>query len=83
MDLTGGALLLGDTSRAPLWEKLILDDLNSMGSHTYSLVQSKQLVGMLLCVLVKEIHLPFVSDFQNTVAGCGLMGKMVRLIFVS
>ena len=36
MDLTGQALLLGDTSKAGPWEELVLNNLNKIGN--YSLV---------------------------------------------
>lgn len=42
----------------------------------YSLVFSKQLVGMLLCIVVRDVHSPYVKDIKSNVAGCGLMGKM-------
>lgn len=75
LDLTSGALLLGDTSRALLWEKQIVEELNSTGTK-YVRVQTKQLVGILLVILVQEKHLSHVGSFRNSYAACGLMGMM-------
>jgi len=76
LDLTGGALLLGDTSRAAPWEDVIMNSVNGNSKDRYALVHSKQLVGMLLCVLVKQDHLPNIKEFRSSQAGCGIMGKM-------
>ena len=40
---------------------------------------SKQLVGMLLCIFVKEQHLQHISGLRVGAAGVGIMGMMVRL----
>ena len=57
---------------------MILTHLNSKDEDSkYSLIHSKQLVGMLLCIFVKSEHTPHVTKFQSTVAGCGIMGMMV------
>ena len=83
LDLTSGALLLGETPRAAVWEEMILSHLNSKDENSkYSLIHSKQLVGMLLCIFVKSDHTPHVTKFQSTVAGCGIMGMMVCFFFL-
>jgi len=38
---------------------------------------SKQLIGMLLIVLVKKEHAPYIKDIKTDCVGVGLMGMMV------
>jgi hypothetical protein len=38
---------------------------------------SKQLVGILLIILVKKEHAPYVKEIRTDYAGVGLMGRMV------
>lgn len=41
-------------------------------------VDTRNLVGIALCVFVKERLVPFVSDIQGTTVGVGVFGVMVR-----
>lgn len=38
---------------------------------------SKKLVGILLIVLVKKEHAPYIKDIRTDYAGIGIMGVMV------
>ena len=62
LDLTAGALLLGDETRAAPWEKLLHSALSRKGAFT--VLASKQLVGMLLCVFVRSELASLVRDVQ-------------------
>lgn len=75
LDLSANALLLNDTSRSTLWEEAIYRSLNSRGQR-YSLISSRQLVGMLLCVFVREELRPHVGNAASVAEGVGIMGMM-------
>ncbi|KAL6061671.1 phosphoinositide 5-phosphatase [Balamuthia mandrillaris] len=89
LDLSAEALILGDkkkSQKATPWELEIMNSISKMGN--YSLVASKQLVGILLLLYVKQEHVPFIKDLQIGSAAVGIMGMMgnkggvaVRLAF--
>ena len=45
-----------------------------------SKIGSRQLVGMLICVFVKKEHMKNITEVKLNGIGCGLMGKMVKII---
>ena len=75
LDLSANALLLNDTSKSVLWEDAISRSLNSRGVR-YTMIGSRQLVGMLLCVFVREDLRQHVGHIAAVAEGVGLMGMM-------
>ncbi len=70
------ALNSGNTQqRSQFWQESILECLSGSGTR-YSLVTVKHLVGLLLCVFVKESLGSHVKDVRSTSTGVGLMGMM-------
>ena len=74
-------------SRSSQWEEQIGATLNGAAAkrrggaggkdgERYHLVLQKHLVGILLCVFVKDAHRRSVRDVQGDTAGVGLMGVM-------
>ena len=61
--------------RAQFWEEKIQGCLDSTGIK-YRLISDKYLVGLLLCVYVKESMLPLIRDVRATSLGVGIMGMM-------
>lgn len=62
-------------SRSQFWQDSISECLNASGT-TYTLVSLKHLVGLLLCVYVKDSLINHVKDVRASSAGVGLMGMM-------
>ena len=75
LDLSANALLLNDTSKSVVWEEAISRSLNSRGAR-YTMIASRQLVGMLLCVFVREELRGQVGNVAAVAEGVGLMGMM-------
>jgi phosphatidylinositol-bisphosphatase len=71
LDLTAGALLLGDETRAGPWETQLRQTLPE-----HELLVSKQLVGMLICVFVRRELAPHISHVYTDVEPVGIMGIM-------
>ncbi len=61
--------------RSQYWQEKILECLKSKGGR-YTQVLARHLVGLLLCVLVKDTALPYVRDVRGATAGVGVMGVM-------
>jgi phosphatidylinositol-bisphosphatase len=61
--------------RSQFWQDRITETLALKGGR-YTHVHSKYLVGLLLCVYVKESVMPFVKDVRSTTVGVGVMGVM-------
>lgn len=57
------------------WHDKIGECLESTGTR-YTLIMEKALVGLLICVYVKDDLLPHVKDVRSTSTGVGLMGMM-------
>ena len=76
LDLSAGALILGDNSRVAPWEEKIASTLKKIGNYT--MIMSKQLVGVLLNVWVEEEHLAFIKEVHSETAAVGIMGMMVK-----
>uniref|UniRef100_A0A7S4P4K0 Rho-GAP domain-containing protein n=1 Tax=Paramoeba aestuarina TaxID=180227 RepID=A0A7S4P4K0_9EUKA len=74
LDLRAEALLLGNTDMGAPWEAHILRCLERV--ENYTLLVSKQLVGMFLLVFMKESLTRFVVDVQTSQATTGIMGVM-------
>lgn len=68
---------MGDNSRVAPWEERIAASLKRVGS--YQMLSSKQLVGILLNVWVKEEHISHIKEVASSTAGVGIMGMMVTL----
>ncbi|RKP15480.1 Endonuclease/exonuclease/phosphatase [Piptocephalis cylindrospora] len=75
MDLTTEAYLVDDKMREDHWCQMVEKALEK---HTtdYIKVTSKQLIGMLLLVYIKEEHASSVREVSTASAGCGIMGRM-------
>lgn len=61
--------------RAQFWEDKINECLEVTGTK-YRLIGEKYLVGLLLCIYVKESLLPMIRDVRMTSLGVGIMGMM-------
>lgn len=61
--------------RAQFWEERIAESLDSTGVK-YQLIGEKYLVGLLLCVYIKESLVNSVRDIRATSLGVGIMGMM-------
>lgn len=61
--------------RSQYWQEKILECLKSKGGR-YTQILARHLVGLLLCVLVKDTALPHIRDVRGTTAGVGVMGVM-------
>lgn len=61
--------------RSLYWQEKIAECLNSKGVK-YTQILARHLVGLLLCVLVKDTALPHVRDVRGATAGVGVMGVM-------
>lgn len=61
--------------RSQFWQERIAETLAGKGGK-YNLIQSKYLVGLLICVYVKDSLMPHVRDVRSTSVGVGVMGMM-------
>ena len=61
--------------RSQYWQEKLAECLNSKGVK-YTQILARHLVGLLLCVLVKDTALPYVRDVRGATAGVGVMGVM-------
>jgi inositol polyphosphate 5-phosphatase INPP5B/F len=61
--------------RSQYWSEQISECLTAKGG-SYTMVMSAYLVGLLVCVLVKNSTLPHVRDVRSATAGVGVMGVM-------
>ncbi|OBZ82545.1 Type II inositol 1,4,5-trisphosphate 5-phosphatase [Choanephora cucurbitarum] len=75
METNTEAYIRYDPTKENAWVKAIIDSLVDNGKDYYK-VESKQLVTMLLIVIAKKSHRPFVSEVSSTYAGVGLMNMM-------
>ena len=77
VDLTAVNVAIDSKSqqRGHYWEEKISDCLQQCGGH-YSMIMSKHLVGLFVCVFVKNSLLGNVHDVRATAAGVGVMGVM-------
>eukprot|EP00033_Pygsuia_biforma_P002756 GCRY01003045.1.p1 GENE.GCRY01003045.1~~GCRY01003045.1.p1 ORF type:complete len:870 (-),score=81.03 GCRY01003045.1:203-2641(-) len=72
LDLSAEAFLLNESNRGRPWESLIISAIG----NEYSLVVSKQLVGIMLCVFATESVMPYISDVMCQQVGVGVLGVM-------
>lgn len=72
IDMTAGALLKEETEAGAYWEEVVQ---NELGVHYVKLV-SRQLVGILLCIFIRDEHVRNISEFRVAVQGIGFGGKM-------
>jgi inositol polyphosphate 5-phosphatase INPP5B/F len=77
VDLTAVNVALDSKSQARghFWEEKIGECLARCGGH-YTQVMSKHLVGLFVCVFVRDSLLGAVRDVRATAAGVGVMGVM-------
>jgi inositol polyphosphate 5-phosphatase INPP5B/F len=61
--------------RSLYWQEKLAECLNSKGVK-YTQILARHLVGLLLCVLVKDTALPHGRDVRGATAGVGVMGVM-------
>lgn len=61
--------------KTQFWHDKIAECLES-SRVKYTLIMEKALVGLLICVYVKDELLPHVTDVRSTSTGVGLMGMM-------
>eukprot|EP01032_Pedospumella_encystans_P014590 gene14590-16746_t len=70
------AINSGETQKkTQFWHDKIGECLESTGVK-FTLIMEKALVGLLICVYVKDELLPHVKDVRSTSTGVGLMGMM-------
>ncbi|KAG5460120.1 MAG: hypothetical protein BJ554DRAFT_7874, partial [Olpidium bornovanus] len=74
LDLSAEAFLVTDTYREVEWTKMIISGIEASHAARYTKVASKQLVGMLLIVLVRNDCLEHITGVAADYAGCGIMG---------
>ena len=70
------AVLTNDISKGRPWEEKIDVDLKATASSKFVLLASKQLVGVMMCVFVRQQLLPHISNVETGMAGVGIMNKM-------
>jgi inositol polyphosphate 5-phosphatase INPP5B/F len=81
VDLNASNVLLDGSKtveRSKFWQQRIEDCLTTKKGATggYTLVMSKSLVGLLLCVYVSNRMMPYVTDVRATHQATGIMGVM-------
>lgn len=77
METNTEAYIRYDPAKENAWVKAIIESLKDGGKDYYR-VESKQLVTMLMIVIAKKSHRPFISEVTSTYAGVGLMNMMVN-----
>ncbi|CAI2163166.1 13480_t:CDS:10 [Funneliformis geosporum] len=75
LDLSVEAYLVYDGTRESNWTNAVLQALGDKAAD-YRKIMSKQLIGMLLIVLMKSEHAPYIRDIKSDCVGVGLMGMM-------
>lgn len=75
VDLSAEAFLLNDNIKEEEWSDAVLKALGDKAGN-YWKIMSKRLVGIVLMVLVKKEHHPYIKDIRGDSAGVGLMGMM-------
>ncbi|KAI9486626.1 MAG: Endonuclease/exonuclease/phosphatase [Benjaminiella poitrasii] len=75
METNTEAYIRYDPAKENAWVKGIIDSLPNNGEDYYK-IESKQLVTMLIIVIAKKSHKPFISEVASTYAGVGLMNMM-------
>ncbi|KAG2196876.1 hypothetical protein INT46_006055 [Mucor plumbeus] len=75
METNTEAYIRYDPTKENAWVKAIIESLKDGGKDYYK-VDSKQLVTMLMIVIAKKNHRPFISEATSTYAGVGLMNLM-------
>ena len=73
METNTEAYIRYDATKENAWVKAILD---TVGHQDYYRVDSKQLVTMLLIVIAKKSHRPFISEVTSIYQGVGLMNML-------
>lgn len=77
METNTEAYLRYDPAKENAWVKAIIESLKDNGKDYYR-VDSKQYVTMLIIVIAKKNHKPFISEVASTYAGVGLMNMIVK-----
>lgn len=82
VDLNAGNVIVANQGnrKAQQWSQDLLAALNTSlqmdPSERFVMMDSKNLVGILLCVFVKKKHVPALSEIQGSTAGVGVLGMM-------
>ncbi|KAI4496546.1 hypothetical protein M0804_000356 [Polistes exclamans] len=74
LDLSKEAFLFNDTPRGEEWRIVVTKSLHPKG--TYCSVAAVRLVGMMLLVFAKEVHMPHIHNVCTDTVGTGIMGKL-------
>lgn len=79
VELTPGKILATDPERGRIWENELKKSLSAVcgrngSKEGYIQIQSHQLVGLLLCVFVKESIVESIRDVQYEITKVGLKG---------
>lgn len=64
------------TKRSGVWCEEFLKSINSLGGGVYNLVHAKSMVGIMVCVIAREDHIPHIKRIQSQSAGVGVMNMM-------
>lgn len=75
METNTEAYLRYDPLKETQWVQHVLASLKD-GGNAYYKVESKQLVTMLIIVIAKKTHKPFITEVYSTYAGVGIMNLM-------
>ncbi|CAB4412155.1 unnamed protein product [Rhizophagus irregularis] len=76
LSLTMESYIGSDIERELKWTDAIMQALGENKAKNYWKIMSKKLVGILLIVLVKKEHAPYIKDIRTDYAGIGIMGVM-------
>ncbi|KAI4497099.1 hypothetical protein M0802_007845 [Mischocyttarus mexicanus] len=74
LDLSKEAFLFNDTPRGEEWRIVVTKSLHPKG--TYCPVAAVRLVGMMLLVFAKDVHMPHIHNVCTDTVGTGIMGKL-------
>jgi phosphatidylinositol-bisphosphatase len=69
-------VLTNTSSQGRPWEDKIEATLKHVTTHKYVSLLSKQLVGILLCIYVKQQHMSSVTNVDADSVGTGILGMM-------
>ncbi|KAI9323192.1 Endonuclease/exonuclease/phosphatase [Dichotomocladium elegans] len=77
MESNGSAYLMYDPTKENAWVQAIFDALGEKGSEYYK-VTAQQLVTILIIVVAKKKHEPFISEVQSSYVGVGIMNMLAN-----
>ncbi|XP_012276603.1 inositol polyphosphate 5-phosphatase OCRL-1 isoform X2 [Orussus abietinus] len=74
LDLSKEAFLFNDTPREEEWRKVVTKSLHPKG--VYQQVALVRLVGIMLIIFARDIHMPHIDNVSVDTVGTGIMGKL-------